>query len=57
MSLMGMDLDRLGDPVREVSKAITTLAVAYRERTQAVTKQADALSRIADIMEGKVLVS
>ena len=30
---------------------------AYRERTKVIEKQADALSRLADVAEGKVLVS
>ena len=55
MSVMGYDFDRIGRPIANAVKEFT---VAYRERTQAVTKQADALSRIADVMEnGRVLVS
>lgn len=53
-SLMGYDMDRISRPI---TNAIDSFTTAYRERTKVVAKQADALSRLADVAEGKVLIS
>jgi hypothetical protein len=53
-SLMGYDMDRISKPI---TSAINSFTTAYRERPEVVATQADALSRLADVAEGKVFVS
>lgn len=52
MGLMGYDLSVAAG---KIATAIDNVTHAYRERTKVVAKQADALQRLADIAEGKVL--
>ncbi len=51
MSLVGWDMDRIGDPIKGLRGAVIDFVAAYAKRTTVEAGKVDALTRIAAALE------